>query len=128
MAHVYVCMPSHFSHIRLFGTLWIVARQTPVSIGFLKQEYWSGLPSSPPGFTSPNRCLDLRRSRQEVASRGGFSQVKGRESWCRTGLPTVNFLLDGFEQKISTAIQGMYVKLINISRTSWRTVFSSETL
>ena len=44
MAHVYVCMPSHFSHIRLFGTLWIVARQTPVSIGFLKQEYWSGLP------------------------------------------------------------------------------------
>ena len=79
-------------------------------------------------FTSPNRCLDLRRSRQEVASRGGFNQVKGRESWCRPGLPTVNFLLNGFEQKISTAIQGMYVKLINISRTNRRTVFSSETL
>ena len=57
MAHVYVCMPSHFSHIRLFGTLWIVARQTPVSIGFLKQEYWSGLPSSPPGDL-PNPEVD----------------------------------------------------------------------
>ena len=54
--------------------------------------------------------------------------MKGRESWCRTGFPTVNFLLDGFEQKISTAIQGMYVKLISISRTNQATVFSSETL
>ena len=34
---------------RLFATLWTVARQAPLSIGFSRQEYWSGLPSSPPG-------------------------------------------------------------------------------
>ena len=30
-------------------TLWTVAHQAPVSMKFFKQEYWSGLPSPPPG-------------------------------------------------------------------------------
>ena len=30
-------------------TLWTVARQVPLSLGFSRQEYWSGLPSPPPG-------------------------------------------------------------------------------
>ena len=30
-------------------TLWTVARQAPLSMGFSRQEYWSGLPRSPPG-------------------------------------------------------------------------------
>ena len=32
-----------------FGTPWIVAHQAPVSIGFPRREYWSGLPFSSPG-------------------------------------------------------------------------------
>ena len=32
-----------------FATPWTVARQAPLSIGFPKQEYWSGLPFPPPG-------------------------------------------------------------------------------
>ena len=39
---------SHFSRIRLFVTLWTVARQAPLSIGFSRQEYCSGLPCPPP--------------------------------------------------------------------------------
>ena len=35
---------SHFSHVRLFVILWTVARQAPLSTGFSRQEYWSGLP------------------------------------------------------------------------------------
>ena len=35
---------SHFSRVRLFGTPWTIARQAPLSIGFSRQEYWSGLP------------------------------------------------------------------------------------
>ena len=31
------------------ATPWIVARQAPLSRGFSRQEYWSGLPSPPPG-------------------------------------------------------------------------------
>ena len=37
------------SHVRLFATLWTVARQVPLSMGFSKQKYWSGLPCPPPG-------------------------------------------------------------------------------
>ena len=33
----------------LFATLWTVARQAPLSTGFPRQEYWSGLPFPPPG-------------------------------------------------------------------------------
>ena len=38
-----------FSHIWLFGASWTVARQAPLSMGFSRQEYWSGLPLPSPG-------------------------------------------------------------------------------
>ena len=44
-----VCVLSHFSRVQLFVTLWTVARRAPLSMGFSRQEYWSGLPCSPPG-------------------------------------------------------------------------------
>ena len=37
------------SHVQLFVTPWTVARQVPLSVGFSRQEYWSGLPCPPPG-------------------------------------------------------------------------------
>ena len=40
---------SCFSHVWLFATLWTVARQAPLFMGFSRQEYWSGLPFPPPG-------------------------------------------------------------------------------
>ena len=38
------CVLSHFSSVRLCETLWSVARQASLSMGFSRQEYWSGLP------------------------------------------------------------------------------------
>ena len=40
---------SCFSRVRLYATLWIVAPQAPLSMGFPWQEYWSGLQRPPPG-------------------------------------------------------------------------------
>ena len=37
------------SHVRLFVTPWTVAYQAPPSMGFSRQEYWSGLPFPSPG-------------------------------------------------------------------------------
>ena len=37
------------SHVRLFATPWTVAHQAPPSMGFSRQEYWSGLPFPSPG-------------------------------------------------------------------------------
>ena len=42
-------MLNHFSHVWLSVTLWTVACQGPLSRGFSRQEYWSGLPWPPPG-------------------------------------------------------------------------------
>ena len=41
---VRVCALSHFSYVRLFATLWTMACQASMSLGFSRQEYWSGLP------------------------------------------------------------------------------------
>ena len=37
------------SQVQLFATLWTVAHWGPLSIGFFRQEYWSGLPFPSPG-------------------------------------------------------------------------------
>ena len=44
-----VCILSCFSHVRLFVTLWTIGYQVPLSIGFSREEYWSGLPCPSPG-------------------------------------------------------------------------------
>ena len=37
------------SRVQLFVTPWTVARQAPLSMGFFRQECWSGLPFPTPG-------------------------------------------------------------------------------
>ena len=37
------------SHVQLFVTPWSVAHQAPLSVGFSRQDYWSGLPLPSPG-------------------------------------------------------------------------------
>ena len=43
------CMLSHSSYVQLFEILWTVAYQTPLSMGFSRQEYCSRLQSPLPG-------------------------------------------------------------------------------
>ena len=43
---------------QLFVTLWTLDHQTPLSMGFFGQEYWSGLPFPPPGDLS-DRGVEL---------------------------------------------------------------------
>ena len=58
-AKVCACVPSHFSCVKLFATLWIVAHQAPLSIGFSRQKYWSWLPCPSPGHL-PNPGIESR--------------------------------------------------------------------
>ena len=50
---VCVCELNCFSCVRLFVTPWTIACQTPLSMGFPRQECWSGLPFPPPGDLPP---------------------------------------------------------------------------
>ena len=40
---------SRFSHVRLFVAPWTINLMAPLSVVFSRQDYWSGLPQSPPG-------------------------------------------------------------------------------
>ena len=42
-------MVSMLRHFQLFEAPWSIARQAAVSMGFPRQEYWSGLPFPNPG-------------------------------------------------------------------------------
>ena len=44
----FLCVPSCFSCVWLLVTPWTVACQTPLSLEFSRQEYWSGMPCTRP--------------------------------------------------------------------------------
>ena len=63
------CMPAcsakhHFSGVWLFVTPWTVAHPAPLSMGFSRQESWSGLPFPPPGlvYLITRKCKTLESS------------------------------------------------------------------
>ena len=60
-------------------TLWTVARQAPLSMGFPRQEYWSGLP-----FPSPGHLPDPRIKPVSPALAGGFfiTESPGKPCMC----------------------------------------------
>ena len=60
-----------FGHVQLFVTLWIVASQAPLSVGFSQQEYWSGLPF-PRGLHDPG----IEPTSSSPALAGRFSTIE----------------------------------------------------
>ena len=60
-------LSSRFSHVQFFATLWTVVRQAPLSMGFSRQEYWSGLPCP-----LPESFHHRDQTRISYALEGGF--------------------------------------------------------
>ena len=87
---VRACMLSHFSRVGLFASLWTVAHQTPLSTGFFRQEYWSGLPCPPPedipnpGIKprSPTLQADSLPSEPPVIISFFLDRHQRSERWC----------------------------------------------
>ena len=50
LGDIYICMLSCFSHVQLCAILWTIVCQDPLSMGFFRQEYWSGLWYLTPGY------------------------------------------------------------------------------
>ena len=67
------------SRVQFFATSMTVARQAPPSMGFSRQEYWSGLPLPPPGDL-PNPGIEL----ESPAWAGGFftTEAPGKYIQC----------------------------------------------
>ena len=80
------------SHVQLFATPWTVAYQAPPSMGFSRQECWSGLP-----FPSPGDLLAY-----QAPPSMGFSR---QECWSGLPFPSPGDLLDPEIEPRSPALQ-----------------------
>ena len=70
--HMSACMLSCFSCVWFFETLWTVVCQAPLSMGFSRHEYWSGLPFPPPGDL-PNPGIEPESLMSPVLAAGFFT-------------------------------------------------------
>ena len=71
---------SHFSFVQLFATLWTVAHQAPLSMGFSRQEYWNRLSFPSPGdLTNPGIKPESLRS--PALASGFFTTSANWEAW-----------------------------------------------
>ena len=80
---------SHFSRVRLCATPQMAAHQAPLTLGFSRQEYWSGLPFPSPMHACILSCfghvqlyVTLWRAVHQAPLATGFSR---QEYW--SGLP-----------------------------------------
>ena len=52
---------SHFSRVRILATPWTAAYQAPLSMGFSRQEYWSGVPLPSPTRENMSQLIIEKR-------------------------------------------------------------------
>ena len=69
---MHTCMLSCFSRVQLFVTPWTVVLHAPLSVGFSRQGYWSGLPCPPPGDL-PDPGIDPVSLRSPALAGGFFT-------------------------------------------------------
>ena len=68
--HMY--MLSCLGHVLLFAPLWTVAHQAPLSMGFSREGYWSGLPR-PPLWDLPNPGIEPKSFMSPTLAGGFFT-------------------------------------------------------
>ena len=87
------------SCVRLFGTPWTAACQAPLSVGFSRQEYWSGVPLPFPQLLN---CVQLFVTLWTVARQAPSSMgFSGQEYWSGVPfLPPGDLLNPGMELNI----------------------------
>ena len=81
---------SHFSHVQLCATPWTAAHQAPLSLGFSRQEHWSGLPLPSPVRESEVAQLCPTLSDPIACSLPGSSTSMGfsrQDYWSGVPLP-----------------------------------------
>ena len=90
-AFIWVCMHACqvFSHVWLFVTLWTVAYQTALSMGFSRQEYQSGLPCTSWGSSWPK---DQTHISCRSCTTGGFFTTEPPGKTKNTGMDSLSLL------------------------------------
>ena len=106
----YMCVcVSRFSHVRLFATLWTVAHQAPLSMGFFRQEYWSGLPCLPPGDL-PDLGIKLMPLMSPALAGGFFTTCT---TWEAQGVPYSSLIFPGWDLESDYSLGASWYPLLH---------------
>ena len=110
---MHACMLSHFSRVQLCVTLWTAAHQAPLSMGFSRQEYWSGLPFPSPSVRRvgpKSGMMHVRASRTTPIVHGGYwlSQLLKCKFNHLTPCSKPLRALYGFHKKVYTTLIGLW--------------------
>ena len=97
---LFVCAQS-LSHVQLFATLWTIACQTPLSMRFSSQEYWSGVPFPPPGDLPKPGIKPTSPVAPALA--GGFFTTEPPDSLIKYVMLIISALLSPFKMLICIA-------------------------
>ena len=89
LGSIFMCS---LSFVLLFLTLWTVPHQAPLSMGFSRQEYWSGLPFPPPGDL-PNPGIEPESPTSPAVAGGLFTTAPPAKPIAYTPLPPIVPLL-----------------------------------
>ena len=106
----------HFSRVRLCATPWTAAHQAPPSMGFSRQEYWSGLPLPSPSMFSTSFSNSWPRG----------SNVKNMKMY-QIIVPTykhMHFFSSSTEDPELTALHYRHTKRIHIATQNLLRLFS----
>ena len=76
------CVLSYFSRVWLSAALWTVACQAPQSVGFSRQEHWSGLPC-PRSGDLPDAGTELTSHVSCVGRQAPTTSAGLGDTWCR---------------------------------------------
>ena len=68
------------SYVWLVATTWTAARQAPLSVGFSRQKYWSGLPCPSPGDL-PDPGIEPASPESSASTGGLFTTVPPGKPW-----------------------------------------------
>ena len=117
------CVLSHFSRVRLCATLWTVACQAPLSVGFSRQEYWSGLPCPPSGDLPDPEIEPM--SFTSPGSAGGFFTTRTSFQILELigiQIPVLNFLTQGMTLFLAVLTIGTSIP----SSVLWENIFNLQ--
>ena len=108
-------MLSHFNCVQLSATLWTVALQAPLSMGFSRQEYWSGLPCPPPGDLPDPGIEPMSLASLALIGRFFTTVPPGKLKNASDGLIKCNSFFKKMKMQICCSYKGHFI-LINYDR------------
>ena len=101
------------SRVRLLATPWTVAHQALPSMGFSRQEYWSGVPLPSPGTDLGIGISEERRKPCQFLGNRLITSIKEKSARTDRGSKTTGVMNRGFAGNVFKNLSGSQVRSLS---------------